>query len=113
MDGKRCAAIEIMLGTPLIAELILRGEIDGVKEVMTKSENIGMKTFDTALLELYQEGLISEDEAVRNSDSPNNVRLKIKFAKEAAAGAGAGAVEEDTPVGLSLESLDQEGDSIF
>ena len=113
VDGKRCAAIEIMLGTPLIAELILRGEIDGVKEVMTKSENIGMKTFDTALLELYQEGLISEDEAVRNSDSPNNVRLKIKFAKEAAAGAGAGAVEEDTPVGLSLESLDQEGDSIF
>ena len=109
VDGKRCAAIEILLGTPLIAELILRGEIDGVKEVMKKSENIGMKTFDTALFELYQEGLISEDEAVRNSDSPNNVRLKIKFAKED----GVGAPQEDNSMGLSLESLNKDGDSIF
>ncbi|MEM6580474.1 MAG: PilT/PilU family type 4a pilus ATPase [Pseudomonadota bacterium] len=88
LDGKRCAAIEVMLGTPLIQELILRGEIDSVKEVMAKSENLGMKTFDTALFELYQQGLISEDEAVRNSDSANNVRLKIKFAKESAGAAG-------------------------
>jgi twitching motility protein PilU len=109
VDGKRCAAIEILLGTPLIAELILRGEIDGVKEVMKKSENIGMKTFDTALFELYQEGLISEDEAVRNSDSPNNVRLKIKFAKED----GVGAPQEENSMGLSLESLNKDGDSIF
>jgi twitching motility protein PilU len=71
-----------LLGTPLVADLILKGEIEGVKEVMRKSENIGMKTFDTALFELYQEGLITEEEAIRNSDSANNVRLKIKFAKE-------------------------------
>ncbi len=101
VDGKRCAAIEILLGTPLIAELILRGEIDGVKEVMKKSENSGMKTFDTALFELYQEGLISEEEAVRNSDSANNVRLKIKFAKE---GNGVGAAP--AAGGLSLTTMD-------
>ena len=82
VDGKRCAAIEVLLGTPRVADLILRGQIEGIKEVMQKSENIGMKTFDTALFELYMEGLISEDEALRNADSPNNVRLKIKFAHE-------------------------------
>lgn len=82
VDGKRCAAIEVLLGTPRVADLILRGQIEGIKEVMQKSENIGMKTFDTALFELYMEGLISEEEALRNADSPNNVRLKIKFAHE-------------------------------
>ena len=82
VDGKRCAAIEVLLGTPRVTDLILRGQIDGIKEVMQKSENVGMKTFDTALFELYMEGLISEDEALRNADSPNNVRLKIKFATE-------------------------------
>jgi len=92
-----------LLGTPLVADLILRGELDGVKEVMRKSENIGMKTFDTALFELYQEGLISEEEAVRNSDSANNVRLKIKFAKEGQATPGA-----VVSGGLSLANLDDE-----
>ena len=100
LDGKRCAAIEVLLGTPMIADLVLRGEIDGIKEVMQKSENIGMKTFDTALFELYQEGLISEEEALRNADSPNNVRLKIKFAEESGDSGGTG--------GLSLESIEEE-----
>ncbi|MEM8560735.1 MAG: PilT/PilU family type 4a pilus ATPase [Pseudomonadota bacterium] len=108
LDGKRCAAIEVMLGTPLIQELILRGEIDSVKEVMAKSENLGMKTFDTALFELYQQGLISEEEAVRNSDSANNVRLKIKFAKESAGAAGAPPSD-----GLSLTNLDDENAGSF
>ena len=107
VDNKRCAAIEVLLGTPMIADLILRGEIDGIKEVMQKSENIGMKTFDTALFELFQEGLISEEEALRNADSPNNVRLKIKFAKEdSAAGDG-------NAMGLSLESMDEDEESLF
>ena len=101
VDGKRCAAIEVLLGTPMIADLVLRGDIDGIKEVMQKSENIGMKTFDTALLELYQEGLITEEEALRNADSPNNVRLKIKFAKEEGDAEGG-------PMGLSLESSEEE-----
>ena len=108
VDGKRCAAIEVLLGTPMVAELILRGEIDGVKEVMQKSENIGMKTFDTALFELYQEGLISEEEAVRNSDSANNVRLKIKFAKESGGSTGG-----QTAGGLSLANMDDENTGSF
>ena len=108
VDGKRCAAIEVLLGTPMVAELILRGEIDGVKEVMQKSENIGMKTFDTALFELYQEGLITEEEAVRNSDSANNVRLKIKFAKESGDSTGGQAVG-----GLSLANMDDENTGSF
>ncbi|MEZ5573440.1 MAG: PilT/PilU family type 4a pilus ATPase [Halioglobus sp.] len=82
ITGKRCAVFEVLLGTPMISELILRGELDGIKDVMQKSENIGMKTFDTALFDLYQEGLIDEEEALRNADSQNNVRLKIKFANE-------------------------------
>jgi twitching motility protein PilU len=81
-DGKRCAAIEILMGTPMVNDLILKGEFDGIKDIMEKSANIGMKTFDGALLDLYQEGLISEEEALKNADSANNVRLKIKFAKE-------------------------------
>ncbi len=101
-DGKRCAAIEVLLGTPMIADLILRGEIDGIKEVMQKSENIGMKTFDTALFELYQEGLITEEEALRNADSPNNVRLKIKFAREGGGTSSGGSLD------LSLASIDEE-----
>jgi len=94
LEGKRCAAIEVLLGTPMVAELILRGEFDGIKDVMEKSENIGMKTFDTALFELYREGLISEDETIRNADSQNNVRLKIKFAAEEG---------NDSVSGLNLE----------
>lgn len=102
--GSRCAAVEILLGTPMIADLILKGDIDGIKEVMKKSENIGMKAFDTALFELYKEGLIDEEEAVRNADSTNNVRLNIKFYKEEVeSGSGIGAA------GLSLESLDDSG----
>jgi len=101
VSGKRCAAIEVLLGTPMIADLILRGEFDGIKEIMQKSENLGMKTFDSALFELYQEGLISEDEALRNADSLNNVRLRIKFANEEPTSARGGAFSE-----LSLETLD-------
>lgn len=101
--GSRCAAIEVLLGTPMVADLILKGDIDGLKEIMKKSENIGMKTFDTALFELFKEGLITEEEAVRNADSANNVRLNIKFAKE----------ESDSDnSGLSLESLD-DNEQIF
>jgi len=106
VDGKRCAAIEILLGTPMIADLILKGEIEGIKEVMAKSENVGMKTFDSALYELYREGLISEDEALKNADSPNNVRLKIKFAKEGG--------DEGGAMGLTLEGMgDDEEPPLF
>ena len=101
-DGKRCASIEIMLGTPMIAELILKGEFEDIKGIMEKSQNIGMKTFDSSLFDLFQEGMITEEEALKNADSPNNVRLKIKFAGEG------GMLEDDGSMGLSLESLDEE-----
>ena len=102
VDGKRAAAIEILLGTPMVKDLIHRGEFESIKEVMQKSENQGMKTFDTALFELFQSGKISEEEAVKNADSANNVRLKIKFAKEG------GEYKEDGSMNLSLESLEDE-----
>ncbi|VAW88788.1 Type IV pilus assembly ATPase component PilU [hydrothermal vent metagenome] len=79
LDGKRCAAIEILLGTPMINDLILKGEINQIKEVMKKSENVGMQTFDTALYKLYKEGRISLEEALRNADSQNNLRLRISL----------------------------------
>ncbi len=107
VDGKRCAAIEILLGTPLVADLILKGEIDGVKEVMAKSENAGMKTFDSAMFELYQQGLISEEEALKNADSVNNVRLKIKFAKEG------GELNSDGSPSLSLQTLEEDEPATF
>lgn len=100
VDGKRAAAVEILLGTPTIAELILRGELESIKEVMEKSENLGMQTFDSALFKLYKEGRISEEEATKNADSANNVRLRIKFANEG------GEEEEDGSMKLSLVEED-------
>jgi len=79
LDGKRSAAIEILLGTPMINDLILKGEFGLIKEIMEKSENVGMQTFDGALYKLYKQGRISLDEAIRNADSQNNLRLRINL----------------------------------
>ncbi|MBV8466785.1 MAG: PilT/PilU family type 4a pilus ATPase [Burkholderiales bacterium] len=79
-DGKgRVAAIEILLNTPLIADLIFKGDVGGMKTVMTKSRELGMQTFDQALFDLYEAGKISLEEALRNADSVNELRLKIKL----------------------------------
>ena len=78
-DGKRCAAIEILLGTPRVADLIKQGKVDEIKEVMLKSEASGMQTFDTAMYDLYKAGKISLDEALKNADSKNNLRLRIQL----------------------------------
>lgn len=79
-DGKgRRAAVEIMLNTPLVSDLILKGEMHELKSVMTKSREMGMQTFDQALFDLYDEGAISYDEAIRNADSANELRLQIKL----------------------------------
>lgn len=77
VDKKRCAAIEVLLNSPRIQDLILQGDVLSIKEVMEKSENMGMQTFDTALYNLYKEGKISLDEALHNADAANNLRLKI------------------------------------
>ena len=71
--------MEIMLNTPLIADLIFRGEVSAIKEVMSKSNRLGMKTFDQSLYELYEGGMISYEDALRNADSKNEVRLRIKL----------------------------------
>lgn len=79
-DGKgRRAAIEILLNTPLVADNILKGQFHALKELMSKSRELGMQTFDQALFELYNEGAISYDEALRNADSVNELRLQIKL----------------------------------
>lgn len=79
VDNKRCAAIEILLGTPMVSDLIKKGEVEQIKEIMEKSENIGMQTFDNALIKLFKQGRISKDMAIKNADSENNVRLKIEL----------------------------------
>lgn len=78
VDGKRVAALEILLDTPRIKELIKRGEVDVIKEAMVQSAQEGCQTFDMALFDLYSAGKIELDQALSNADSVNNLRLKIK-----------------------------------
>ncbi len=75
----RVAAMEIMLNSPLIADLIFKGEVAHIKEIMAKSTRLGMQTFDQALFALYEDGVISYEEAMRNADSKNELRLRIKL----------------------------------
>jgi twitching motility protein PilU len=79
-EGKgRAAAFEIMLNSPLIADLIFKGEVHEIKEIMKKSRELGMQTFDQALFDLYEDGKISYEDALRNADSVNDLRLNIKL----------------------------------
>ncbi|HZR03324.1 MAG TPA: PilT/PilU family type 4a pilus ATPase [Burkholderiales bacterium] len=79
-DGPgRVAAIEIMLNTPLISDLIFKGEVHDIKEIMKKSRELGMQSFDQALFDLYESGMISYEDAMRNADSMNELRLAIKL----------------------------------
>jgi twitching motility protein PilU len=100
----RVAAMEIMLNSPLIADLIFKGEVAGIKEVMAKSTRLGMKTFDQSLFELYEDGVISYEEALKNADSMNEVRLRIKLE---------GKREAVTPQGEGLEILEDKSDATF
>jgi twitching motility protein PilU len=75
----RIAAMEILLNTPLIADLIFKGEVGQIKDIMAKSTRLGMQTFDQALFDLYEEATISYEEAMRNADSKNELRLRIKL----------------------------------
>ncbi len=79
-DGKgRQAAVEIMLNTPLISDLIFKGDIAEIKEIMKKSRNLGMQTFDQALFDAFENNMISYEDALRNADSVNDLRLQIKL----------------------------------
>ena len=109
VDGKRAAAIEILLGTQLVKDLIHKGEIHEIKEAMEKSENVGMQTFDSHLLKMFKQGTISLEEALQNSDSPNNLKLKINLStgKGSATENLLDETEEDDKSDNSLElSLD-------
>ena len=84
-DGQgRTAVVEIMLNSPLIADLIFKGEVGEIKEIMKKSGELGMQTFDQSLFEAFEAGLISYPEALRNADSANDLRLRIKLSSERA-----------------------------
>jgi len=101
-DGKgRRAAIEIMLNSPLISDLILKGEVHEIKSIMAKSRELGMQTFDQALFDLQQAGEISYEEALRNADSVNELRLKIKLE-------GKDAKDSDKMAGLDHLSLEED-----
>jgi twitching motility protein PilU len=114
VDGKRCAAVEVLLGTKTIEDMIVKGEFENIKEIMEKSENLGMRTFDSALFHLFKEGRISMDEAIRNADSANNLRLRIKLDQK-----GNAAPDEEqsddvkkvastSGLSLSLEEIEEE-----
>lgn len=123
VDGKRCAAVEVLLGTKTIEEIIVRGEFENIKGIMEKSENLGMQTFDSALFHLFKDGRITMDEAIKNADSANNLRLRIKLDQQG----GSLAVDDTTDdsaeaekdsktlktgsgITLSLEDIDDEED---
>ena len=112
VDGKRTAAIEILLGTKLVQDLIHKGEIHAIKEAMEKSENIGMQTFDSHLMRLFKEGTITLEEALQNSDSPNNLKLKINLS-EGRGSATEGKDQSNAAGSLELQAIqkDEEEDS--
>ncbi len=106
-DGQgRAAAVEILLNTPTVAEKIFKGEFLELKNIMTKSKELGMRTFDGELFDLYDSGLISYDEAIRNADSANELRLNIKLKSQRGAPAMDGlslSLAEDTPAEEAVE----------
>lgn len=113
VDGKRAAAIEILIGTPRVADLIKGGKVMELKEVMEKSEQQGMKTFDSALFDLYKSGKISYEEALKNADSKNNLRLKIQLSEGKSGEEEEDLDDEDESGGLSLVGKDDENPMSF
>lgn len=93
--GGRAAAIEILLNSPLISDMIFKGETGEIKEVMKKSREQGMQTFDQCLYEQYEEGIISYEDALRFADSKNEVRLRIKLESKRS-----GGLEEDDALSM-------------
>ncbi|MES2674304.1 MAG: PilT/PilU family type 4a pilus ATPase [Pseudomonadota bacterium] len=108
IEGKRCAAIEVLLGTKTIQELILKSRLTEIKEIMEKSETIGMQTFDTAIFKLFMANKISFDDAIANADSPNNLRLRIKLATNKVEASDIPKTIADNFSSLSLEKIEEE-----
>jgi twitching motility protein PilU len=100
----RIASMEILLKSPLISDLIFKGEVAKIKEVMAKSNRLGMKTFDQDLFDLYEDGKITYEEAMRNADSKNELRLRVKLESKR-------EKVESTEQGSSITLLDEESDA--
>jgi twitching motility protein PilU len=111
-DGKgRKAAIEILLNTPTISEMILKGNFHGIKEIMHKSRELGMCTFDQALYELYNAGYIGYDEAIRNADSANGLRLQIKLSGERRGPSASGSAATSAELSMMPDEVPEEGNN--
>ena len=107
-NGGRIAAMEIMINTPLMADLIFKGEVPKIKELMSRSTEQGMQTFDQCLYNMFESGLISYDEAVRNADSQNELRLRVKLESKRAGK----DLEDDTVRKMTLEPDDKDSNVI-
>ncbi|MCL7941269.1 PilT/PilU family type 4a pilus ATPase [Halomonas sp. ATCH28] len=101
-DGGRCPAIEIMLKSPLIGDLVRKGEVSEIKNVMARSRDLGMQTFDQALFDLFKAGKITEEVALVHADSANDLRMMIKYSDESSEGV-AGAREAASHLSLRGE----------
>jgi twitching motility protein PilU len=102
----RIAAMEIMLASPLISDLIFKGEVAKIKDVMSRSNRLGMKTFDQALFDLYEGGLISYEDALRNADSKNELRLRVKLESKR-------EMKNPEDMGAALQILEEEEGQVF
>jgi len=94
-------AVEVLLNTPYIADLIQKGKIDYVKDAMEQSTESGTQTFDQALFKLYKDGKISKEEAIKNADSKNNVGLQIRLAE--------GMESSKSPSNMMLDDHEEKG----
>ena len=104
-DGEgRVPAVEVLLNTPLMSDLIFKGHVHEIKELMAKSNELGMHTFDQALFDLYESGRITYEDALRNADSLNDLRLRIKLESK-------GSKKEDIMSGLDSLSVEESSDS--
>jgi len=118
IDGKRVAAIEILLGTPTVRDLIMKGDVMALKEVMEKSEELGMQSFDSHIYKLYKQDIISLEEALKNADSPSNLQVKINLENSAYSNMSHDKDSDDDEnnkedslfAGLSLEEMVEEGE---
>ncbi len=116
VDGKRVAAIEILIGTPTVRDLIMKGDVMALKEVMEKSEELGMQTFDSHIYKLYKAGIISLEEALKNADSESNLQVRINLEKTDFAGLHNESEDDENNMddmfaGLSLEEMEEEESS--
>ena len=114
VDGNIVPAVEVMLNTPYIADLIQKGKIDTIKDAMEQGSETGMQTFDQALFKLWKEGKISKDEAIKNADSKHNVGLQIRLAEANIAGGSPGSKSaggSKSSAGIDELTIDIDDDS--